>query len=228
MMTTLALVLLLAQDPKPAAKTVEDRMKELADRIEVLDKKAAALTAENQKLQLQAQEVQARREMLARQPGPAWVQRYGPTVEFTEKQSAAIEQLWYEWTKQDLEKPGDAAGWKAREEILRGKLTADQTAKLARKVHEEQTQGVTVILKNLTRMAKLPLSADDAIEKVVRPKVTVPEGILLPAAHADKNPSWVQIVEIVEANLAELSKGLSESEADALRKTLSLWKPRQR
>lgn len=228
MMTTLALILLLAQDPKPAAKTVEDRLKELADRVEALDKKAATLTAENQKLQAQAQEAQARREMLARQPGQAWVKRYASAVELTEKQAAEIEQLWVEWTKQDFEKPGNAASWKAREEILRGKLAGEQAEKLARRIQEEQNQVVTGTLQNMVRLAKLPASAGDAFEKVVRPKVTVPEGILLPAAHSDKYPSWGQIAEIVAANLPELSKGLSENDVDSLRKALEIWKPKSR
>jgi hypothetical protein len=228
MMTTLALLLLLAQDPKPAAKTVEDRLKELAERVEALDKKAAALSAENQKLQLQAQEAQARRDLLARQQGSVWIKRYGPILELSEKQSAEIEQLWVDWTKQEFPKPSDAAGWKAREEILRRKLTGEQADTLARKIHEEQSQGVTATLKNMVHLAKLPSSAGAAFEKVIRPKVTVPEGVLLPAAHAEKYPSWIQIVAVVEANLAELSKDLSESEAESLRKAVTLWKPKPR
>lgn len=227
MMTTLTLLVLLAQDPKPAAKTVEDRLKELADKIEVLDKKAATLTAENEKLQQQAQELKARRELLARQPGQAWVKRYAPAVEFTEKQSAEIEELMYGWTKQDFEKPGDVAGWKAREELLRGKLTPEQTSKLARKVREEQDSGVTAMVKGMVRMARLPASAEEPFLKVVQPKVTVEEGMLLPSAHPDKCPTWFQIADIVAANLPELSKGLSEAEVESLRKSLQAWKPKQ-
>jgi hypothetical protein len=227
MMTTLALLLLLAQDPKPAAKTVEDRLKELADKIEVLDKKAATLTAENEKLQQQAREIKARRELLARQPGQAWVKRYAPAVEFTEKQSAEIEEMMYGWTKQDFEKPCDVAGWKAREELLRGKLTPEQAPKLARKVQEEQLNGVTMMVKGMVRMARLPSSAEGSFEKVVRSKMTIEEGMLLPSAHPEKCPTWFQIADIVAANLPELSKGLSESEVDSLRKSLQDWKPKQ-
>jgi len=228
MNAALALVLLLAQDPKPAAKTVEERLKELADKIELLDKKAATLTAENRKLEQQAQEVKARREILARQPGQAWVKRYASTVEFTEKQSAEIDELMYGWAKQDFEKPCDVAGWKAREETLRGKLTAEQAPKLARKVREEQDGGVTLMVKGMVRMAKLPASAEETFEKVVRSKLTVEEGMLLPSAHPEKCPTWFQIADIAAANLPELSKGLSETEVDSLRKSLEAWRPKQR
>lgn len=228
MISTLALALLLSQDPKPAAKTVEERLKELVDKVEVLDKKAAALTDENAKLQQKLDETKAQREMLARQPGQLWVKRYGPGVEFTPKQSAEIEELMYTWTKQDFGKPVDAGEWKTREGILRGKLTAEQVPKLTRKVREEQDSGVTYLIKSMVRMAKLPLSAENNFEKVIRPKVTIPDDVLLPAAHPDKTPSWTQIAELVEANLAEVSKDLSESEVDSLRKMLSMWKPKQR
>jgi hypothetical protein len=228
MIATLALALLLSQDPKPAAKTVEERLKELADKVEALDRKAAALADENAKLQQKLDESKAQREMLARQPGAVWVKRYGPAVEFTPNQSAEIEELMYGWAKQDYGKPVDAAGWKSREELLRGKLTAEQIPKLARKVREEQDGGVTLMIKSLVRMAKLPLSAEDAFGKVVRPKVTLGEDVLLPAAHPDKTPSWIQICDIVEANLTEVSKDLSESEVESLRKALSTWKPKQR
>ena len=228
MIVTLALALLLSQDPKPGARTVEERLKELVDKIDALDKKAAALSDENAKLQKQVDEARNRRELLARQPGPVWIKRYAPAVEFTEKQSAEIEELWYSWTKQDFEKPCDVPGWKGREEILRGKLTAEQRPRLARKVREEQSNGVTLIIKNIVQMAKLPPDTEEAIDKVVRPKVTIEEGMLLPAAHPDQNPSWIQIAGIVEDNLSDVSKGLTESQTGSLRQLLARWKPKSR
>jgi hypothetical protein len=227
MIATLALMLVLSQDPKPAAKTVEERLKELADRIESLDKKAAALADENAKLQVKVDEATARRELLARQPGPVWVKRYAPDVEFSEKQSLEIQELWYAWTKQDFEKPCDVAGWKGREDLLRSKLTSEQGSKLALKVREEQESGVTFMIKNLVRVAKLPLHAEDAVEKVVRPRVKLEDGILLPAAHPEKSPSWTQLAEIVESNRSELSPALSAGEIDALLKAASAWKPKR-
>jgi hypothetical protein len=228
MITTLALAVLLAQDPKPAPKTVEDRVKELSDRIEALDRKAVALAAENAQLQLKVTEAELRRETLARQPGPAWVKRYAPAVEFSEKQTAEIEELWYVWTKQDFEKPCDVAGWKAREETLRSKLTPDQGTKLVRRVREEQESGVAMMVKGLVRMAKLPARMEEAVEKVVRPRLTQEEGVLLSAAHPEKVPAWTQMVGIVEAEFAELSKDLTEGERESLRKALDQWKPRSR
>jgi len=228
MLATLTLALLLSQDPKPAARTVEERLKELADKVEALDKKAAALADENAKLQQRLDESKAQREMLMRQPGQAWVKRHGPAVEFTPKQSAEIEELMYDWSKQDFGKPVDTAGWKAREEVLRGRLTSEQIPKVARRVQEEQGQNVTLMIKQMVRMARLPVSAEETIQKVVRPKVAVTDDVLLPAAHPDKIPSWTQICDVVEANLTEVSKDLSESEVESLRKALSMWKPKSR
>jgi septal ring factor EnvC (AmiA/AmiB activator) len=228
MIAALALSILLAQDPKPPARTVEERLKELADKIEVLDKKAAALSDENAKLQQQVNELKSRREAIARQSGAAWVKRYAAAVELTEQQSAEIEALWVGWTKQDLEKPSDVAHWKSREEILRGKLAADQLPKLARKILEEQRQSGRAMVVTLAQSSKFSADKVGALEKVVLPRLTYDESILLSQAHPEKSQSWPQILAIVEANLSELSAALSTEEMNALRQTLDRWKPKQR
>ena len=139
MLQTLLLAFVLAQDPKPSAKTVEDRLKELADKLETLDKKAAALADENAKLQQKVDEARTRREGMARQSGTVWVKRYAAIAQFTPKQSTDIEELWFGWTMQDLEKGPAAAPWKEREQTMRGKLTPEQLPLLAGKVRDGQT-----------------------------------------------------------------------------------------
>jgi hypothetical protein len=228
MITTLALALILAQDPKPPAKTVEDRLKELADKIEALDKKAAALTDENAKLQLKVDEAKTRRETFARQSGTVWVKRYAGAVEFTEKQSTEIEELWYGWSKSDFEKPSDLAQWKSREETLRGKLTADQVPKLTRKVRDEQELNVKNSINALAQFAKLPPERSADLEKAVQPRINYGEATLLAQAHPESINLWPQVLAAVETALPELAATLSESEATALRKVLDRWKPKQR
>jgi len=224
MIIALALSLLLAQDPQPAAKTVEDRLKELADKVEALDKKATALKLENTNLQLKLDEAKIRREAMARQSGTAWVKRYAAAAEFTEKQSSEIEDLWYGWSKQDFEKVCDTAGWKAREEALKGKLTAEQLPKLARKVREEQELNNKSWIASLGQMAKLPAEKIGALEKAALAKVTFEEGTLLPQAHPDQN-QWTKVMDAIEAALPELS--LTETEADSFRKMIGRWKPKR-
>ena len=223
MIIALALSLVLVQDP--AGKTVEDRLKELADKVEALDKKAAALKLENTSLQLQLQQVQQSRETFARQSATAWVKRYAAAVEFTEKQSSELEELWYGWSKQDFAKPCDAAGWKAREETLRGKLTADQVPKFSRKVREDQDLSSRNWIASLGQLAKLPAEKIDAMEKAVLPKVRFEEGPLLPQASPVQNP-WAKMTDALEASLPELA--LTESEMESLRKIIGRWKPKQR
>ena len=228
MIPLLVLAFSLIQDPKPAAKTVEERLKELADRIEALDKKAAVLTDENAKLQQKVDEAKTRRDQIARQSGTAWVKGYAPVAEFTEKQSAEIEELWYGWTTKDMEKACDVAQWKTREETLRSKLTGDQPAKIARKVREDQERNGRSYISSLGQFAKLPAEKTAALEKAVMPKLTFEEGVLLPQAHPDASPVWTQILGGIEGSLADLSPALTEAETSALRKIIERWKPKSR
>src|SRR5437763_16365053 len=116
MLHALALAaLLLAQDPKAQSKTVEDRLKELDEKISALEKKHKDLGDENAVLEKKIADGKAAREKFLRQSASAWVKRYGPSIELNEKQSAEFEELWYGWSKEDLEKPYDAARWKTRE-----------------------------------------------------------------------------------------------------------------
>ncbi|MBI3858083.1 MAG: hypothetical protein HY293_20575 [Planctomycetes bacterium] len=228
MLQVLLLAAALLQDPPPPAKTVEERLKELADKIEALDKKAAALTEENQKLQQKLEEGRAMREKFARQAAASWVKRNAAAVEFTEKQSAELEELWFGWSKEDLEKPYDAARWKTREETLRGRLTADQAPRLAKKVREDQEQTAKMSIASFSQGAKLPPDKAVVLEKAVLPKLSYEEGVLIPQAHPDKLNVWSQVIGAVESSLPDLTSSLTEDELAGLRKVLAQWKPRQR
>ena len=226
-MMTLALALLLAQDPQPAAKTVEDRLKELADKIEALDKKAAALTQENASLQAKLDESKRLREAMLRQAGTAWVKRYGPAAELSEKQSSEIEELWYGWSIQDFQKPCDAGGWKTREEALRGKLTAEQVPKIAGKVREDQKMAAKSIIQSLVLFSKLPADKKGVLEKAALPQLTYDERMLLPNAYPDILNPVSMVATAIEGSLPDLSASFTTEELDALRKTLKAWNPKR-
>lgn len=221
MIATLTLALVLAQ-----ARTVEDRIQEISKRIEVLDAKAAELARENQGLRLKVEEARVRREGWARQAATAWVRRYAGAVPFTEPQVSDLEALWTGWSKSDLEKPCEVAQWKAREEILRGKLTAEQVRKLADKVREEQKGNVTTSLSTIVQMAKLPADRAAKLEKVVLPRVTYGDGVLLPMAHPDHRNLWPDLLAIVEKALPDLAATLTEAELSSVRTLLERLKPR--
>jgi len=224
---TLALMLVLSQDPKPPVRTVEDRLKELTDKIEALEKQASALADENAKLRQKVDERKEHRDAVARLTGTGWVNRHHASVQFTEKQSTELAELWVGWTKQDFEKPSDVAEWKTREGVLRGKLTEDQASRLVRKVREDQDQNAKAMVTNLANLSKLPAERIPALEKVVLPRLTPEENMLLPQAHPETSLSWSRIVSLVEANLAELTV-LTENELESLRKMLQVLKPMNR
>jgi hypothetical protein len=229
MLQALLFAVLLFQDPKSAAKTVEDRLKELDDKLTSLETKQKTLADENAAMEKRIADAKAMRENFARQSASGWVKRYAKPVEFTEKQSADFEELWYGWTKDDMEKPGDPARWKTREDLLRGKLTPEQLPRFAGKVHEELVENTKRSVSMFSRVAKLDAGKSAALEKAALGKVKIEEGILLSQAHPQETANlWGQTMTAVEASLPELGSTLSEDELNALRKTLEQWRPRQK
>jgi hypothetical protein len=229
MLQSLLLAALLFPDPKTAAKTVEDRLKELDDKLSALELKQKTLADENAAMEKRIADAKAMRENFARQTASGWVKRYAKPVEFSEKQSAELEELWYGWTKDDMEKPGDPAKWKTREDVLRGKLTPEQLPRFAGRVHEEQVENAKRSVSMFSRAAKLDAEKSAALEKAALGRLKIEEGILIAQAHPQETANvWGQTMTAVEASLPDLSSMLTEDEQKALHKTLDQWKPRQR
>lgn len=228
-MLPLLLALLVAvQDPKPAPKTVEDRLKELGDRLAALEKKGKGLSEENAALEKQIADTMAVRETLARHSGALWVARYSAAVEFTETQSRELEELWYVWNKEDMEKAADSARWKAREESLRTKLTVEQAPRLARKVREEQEEGAKRLTGYLFRTTKLGAEKAAALEAGALRRLKFADGILLVQAHPQETAGTGQIISAIEDSMIDPSLNLTEDERAALQKVLATWKPKQK
>jgi hypothetical protein len=229
MLQALLFAALLVQDPPPAARTVEDRLKELDLKLSALELKQKTLADENAVMEKRLADQMAMRENVARQSASSWVNRYAKAVEFTPQQSADLQELWYGWTRDDLEKPGDPKKWTLREELLRGKLTPEQIPRLAGRVREDQVQYAKQSVGILSRMAKLGVEKSAAMEKAVLGRLTFAEGILLIQAHPQEtNAVWGQTLAAVEASLPELSTTLTPEEQEILRKTLEQWKPKPR
>ncbi len=221
---TLVATMLLAI---PQDKTVEGRLKELEEKLGSLEKRHVVLREENQALEKRIADAQAVRENFAKQTAAGWVKRYAKPVELTDAQSAEFEALWLGWTRQDFEKPADLAGWKAREEALKGKLVADQVPKLARAVRDEQEKYARISLASFVQGAKIAPERAPAFEKTVLAKLTFKEGALLTQAHPDTQMSWPGLHAAVQQALPDLAPILSEEEQVRLRDTLQKWNPRR-
>jgi len=228
MLQALLLALALAaQNPPPQGKTVEDRLKELEERLASLEKKRKNFSDENAAIEKTLADLKAAREQIARQTAAAWVQQHAKAAQFSEQQSADLEKLWLAWTKDDFEKRADAAAWKNREELIRKALSPEQIPLLARKVREGQEANVRQILSFLTMAAKLDATKRGAFETAVLGKIEFEEGSLLPQAHPEKVAPSSKIPDAVEAVLPQLSSTLTEAEAKALRQLAQQWFPRQ-
>ena len=206
------------QDPKPAPKTVEERLKELDGKLEALEKKQKTLADENAAMEKQIADRKAMRENLARQIGASWVQRYAAPIGLNATETAELQALWIAWSREDMEQPGDAARWTTREATLKGKLTADQATLLAKRVHEEQVQNVKSTVSAYVRMCQIGAERAAPFEKAVLGKVTIADDILVPQAHAVK--TWEQTVDALRAGLSELKDVLTDQERTRLQNAL--------
>jgi len=222
----LVAALLATQDLKPATRTVEERLKELGDRLTALEQKGKTLTEENAALERQIRDIKAAREKQARHSAAVWVQRYAAAVQFTEAQAGELEELWVVWTKEDQERGGDEARWKAREETLRSKLTRDQIPRFTRRVRDEREENVKTSITMLARMAKLPPEKSSFLGEAAVRKLSIAEGAILIQAHPQETAdSWTSILAAVEASTSEPASPLTEEERASLQKVLGRWKP---
>jgi len=218
-------LLLLVQDPKPAPKTVEDRLKELADRLGSLEKKEQAISQENADLEKQLTDLKATREKLARQFGAAWVRMNGPAIGLGPERSAEFEELWTGWTREDMEKSADPARWKTREETLRTKLSPDEIPRLCRKVRVDREESAKRRVSLFAQGSKLGPEKTAALADAVVRRLSIKEGILIVQAHPEETAQdWALILSATEACVPELSPGLTEEERARFEKVLAPWK----
>jgi hypothetical protein len=222
-------MLLSTQDPKAVPKTVEDRLKELGDKLTALESREKLLANENAGLEKQIADAKVRKEKFARQSGAAWVQQYAKAMELTETQSSELEALWTGWTREDMEKVGDPGRWKAREETLRSKLAGEQIPRLARKVREEREENARRSIAMIVQIAKLPREKSAALEAPALRRLSIVEGMLLAQAHPEETANaWGLTLAALEASLADPSPDLTEEERATLVKVLGQWKPKSK
>ncbi len=221
------LSMLLALSLQDPPKTVEDRLKELEEKLSALEKRSKALGEENARLEKQLADAKAARENWSKQAASAWVKRYAKAAEFTEKQSAEIEELWLAWTREDAGKAAGTATWKEREVALRGRLAEDQVPKLALAVRDEQEKAAKMSIGSFVQAAKVAPERAPGFEKAVLARLSFAEDVLLPQAHPERQAGWFKVYAAVEESVPDLAKLLAEPEQAALRETLARWKPKR-
>jgi hypothetical protein len=217
---------LLLQDPQPAPKTVEDRLKELETRLATLEKKHRDLSTENAALEKRDADRKETVERITRSLAKNWVDLFAKPAGFTETQSAEIEELWYAWARENLKTSTTPEEWKKREGILRGKLTPDQSPRLTAQVRDGQAKNTAKMVRHITQSFKLPAERTAEWEKGVIATVTFDADMLIPEAHLEKGTVFTRALEAVEAGLQSLP--LTPEEQEAARKGLEQFKPRPR
>lgn len=221
--------LLLVQDPQAPARTVEDRLKELDARLTALEAKEKTLRDENANLDRQLNDAKAVREKIARQAATAWIKQFAQPVGFSEAQSAELEGLWAGWTKEDLEKGSDAGRWKAREGLLRSKLTGDQEPLLARAMRVEREEQARRSVTVLTQGAKLPAEKTKALGEAVVGRLSIKEGVLLAQAHPEEmGNAFGLILKALEESVPDPASDLTEEERAVVLKIIGPWKSKQK
>lgn len=222
MLQALLLAVLLAQDTKPA-KTVEDRLKELDEKIATLEKRQRTLVDENAALEKKLADGKAWRGKVAVQTADYWMKRHATGLGLTEKQAADLHALWVAWTREGFEKRSDAATWKAREEALRGALTAEQIPLLEKAVRAELEMGARNTVASYGKQAVIAAERSDAFVRTVMNRLSFADAGLIPQARPAAAITGVRIVAAIEASVPDLASVLTPEEQGRLGKLLAPW-----
>lgn len=198
------------------AKTVEDRLKELDEKIASLEKKQQTLADENASLEKKLADAKAWREKAA----AGWTARLKSTLSLTDPQAAAIEALWIRWTREDQEKRADEAAWKAREGTLRATLTPEQGALLDKTVRGEAEGKAKAIITVVAKQAGIESIHLQAFTAAVLSRVSLEGAGLLTQGNLSLSS---RVRSAVEASLPDLPGKLSDEELQRLRKIVKDW-----
>lgn len=212
--------LLTAQEPKPA-KTVEQRIQELADRIAVLDKKATDLAAENNDLQRKVAIQEQARDSVAKATATSWMKRHAGGLGLDDAKAATLEGLWTSWTREDFGKPADPAAWKKREETLRQELTPEQAALVEKSVRAELDSSLDHSIGFYGKQARIAAEREPAFRKTVRNHLKPAEAGLIPQAHAGAGVMWSGLSSALQSSLPDLAGVLTPEEHARLSQLLA-------
>lgn len=207
------------------AKTVEDRLKELSDRLAVLDKKATELSAENHELQRRIAIQEQARDSSAKATADYWMKRHGNGLSLAEQQASRVQGLWQGWILEDFGKPVDQAKWKAREATLRSALTPDQTALLEKSIRAEQEAQAKAMVVSYSNHAGIEPANGQAFVTAVMSRLSFDGAGLIPHAHSADHSWLTRVHAAVEASVPDLAPRLSEEELFRLRKRLQERNP---
>jgi hypothetical protein len=212
--------LLAPQETKPA-KTVEQRIQELADRIAVLDKKATDLAAENHDLQRKLAVQEQARDSMAKATADAWMKRHTGGLSLDEAKGSVIEGLWVTWTREDFVKPADPAAWKKREEMLRKQLTPEQAALVEKSVRDGIASAMDLSIGSYGKQARIAPEREPVFRKTVWNHLKQEEAGLIPQAHAGAGVSWSGLYSALQSSLPELAAVLTPEEHARLSQLLA-------
>ena len=218
--------LMLAAVLSLQAKTVEERIKELSDRIAALDKKATDLTAENNELQRQIAVREQARDAAAKATASNWMTRIAGGLGLDKDKSTTIEQLWVTWTREDFSKPSDQAAWKKREDALRKELTPEQAALVEKIVRDDTQATVDLTIGSYAKGAQIAAEREPLFRKTVLSRLKPAEFGIIPQAHADAGASWVGVYTALQSSLPELAGVLTPEEHARLSKLFPSRKPK--
>jgi hypothetical protein len=215
----LFVALLSAQDPK-SAKTVEERIKELSDRLATLDKKATDLAAENNELQRKIAVRDQARDASAKATASYWMKTHAGGLSLDPEKAAVIEGLWVTWTREDFGKFSDEAAWKKREETLRRELTPEQAALVEKSVRAEIDKAMDLSIGSYAKGAQIAAEREPLFRKTLWSRLKQAEAGLIPQAHAGAGVSWSGLLTALESSLPDLKTILTPEEHDRLAKLI--------
>jgi len=107
---------------------IEDRIRKMEEKLVALETRKAEIETSNQDLERQL--VGKQTEATARMMGQARVLQWEQLLGLSDTQKQSLMDLCTSWAKEDAVRPPYAESWLRREEELRARLSAEQSAKL--------------------------------------------------------------------------------------------------
>ena len=129
---------------------IEERIRLMEEKLLALETRKAEMTASNQDLERQIAEKQS--ELTARTMAEWRVRQWEQMLGLTEAQKQSLLDLCTKWSKEDAVRTPTRETWLQREEDLRARLSAEQSAKLHESTSKQSQQMWNMLGRSLGSM----------------------------------------------------------------------------
>ncbi len=178
-----------APPSSPETAVIQERVRKMEERLQELEARRDALTADNQDLQKQVTEKWA--EASARSTAEWRVKSWEAMLGLNESQKQSLTALWTKWAREDAGRPAGRESWGPREAELRAQLTVEQAAKLHATSAAQAAQMWSMMGRSLGGMVGVTKDEQVRLQQSLG-DLRIPGDMLLPEAHGGDWPGLLR------------------------------------